>query len=339
MGVTLSRDSKLKPNFKLKTFFVVRALIFFCVFLLAGAAAQSNANAFIDVGSFAFKIQPNYFYPIHYLLAPSSCDGFFQELRLPPTLSATKDYAQAAAYARQAQLALQESALYGRTQKIFAAMPAFNGIAGYAYCSMRCFEEGSRALALAGESARAALRATGANADDLQAMTNADYEGAAGGVLAEIREINADLRAGAVEGESLGKWINRAAATNDAVWNDLNKGIASSVTVFSAVKTLAGENFLLDELVAFNERVTRAIRSLEAEVDSLRFEAEDAEWRASGALAALEKEQLWLVGENAGTTADCDFREKTTTTVKARMPRVVAARWRLAEYYRALACS
>jgi hypothetical protein len=175
----------------------------------------------------------------------------------------------------------------------------FGGIAGNAYSSMRCFEEGARSLALAGEASREALRAAGANADALQRMTNADYQGAAAGVLSEIEEIAADLSAGNAQGNAFGKWINRAAAENDAAWSALDQGKASSKQVFSAVNALIGAGLFLDEAFAFNGRVIAAALALENEVDSLGEQADDAEWRATGALAVLDKEKLWLVGENA----------------------------------------
>ncbi|MFH0973814.1 MAG: hypothetical protein V1817_03455, partial [Candidatus Micrarchaeota archaeon] len=239
------------------------------------------------------------FYSLPYLLSPQACDAFSEEIALPPNLAATKDFAKTADYAWQAKLAMENAAFYGRMQRLFRELPFYGGIAGNAYSSLRCFEEAARSLALADEASREALRAAGANADALQKITNSDYEGAAAGVLAEIREINADLLAGATQGEAFGKWINRAAADNDEAWKALDGGKASSTSVFSAVKTLISENFFLSETIAFNERVTGAARSLESEVNSLEREASDAEWRTSNALALLEKEQLWLVGENA----------------------------------------
>ncbi len=281
------------------------SLLFLLFFLAAPVnAADSGAavDSGVDVAAFAFKIQPRSAPPLAYFFSSASCAGFTQqELTLPAALSETKDFAKTADYARQAQLAMDSAASYGRLQKVLgnAVLYGGSGLAVYAYSSFRCFEDGVRALSLADDAGREALRAAGANAEALQKMAGDDYYGAAAGALREVKEVGVDVNSGATEGAAFGKWVNRAANENEAAWKQIAAGTASSATVFAAVKLLINENQFLGEALAFNSRVTAAVASLESEVASLEREESDAEWRERNALETLDGEKLWLVGENA----------------------------------------
>ncbi|NYZ78017.1 hypothetical protein H0N96_01275, partial [Candidatus Micrarchaeota archaeon] len=223
----------------------------------------------VSLGEYSFLYEQPSASSWQYLLHARSCDGFLQQLELPTVLVENKEYAPALAAALNARDALREAAAFAVLQKFSPPGPSPGGWFYYNWFSYKCFSRGADSLTSAETALKASLQPLDDSIASLEFASTVEYTGSAGGVLNELDEALADVRARRADGNAFGRKFVASVNLANAASRAFDSASASSGDLFSASDALAGRESFLKESILLRERVDEALDSLYSENDEL----------------------------------------------------------------------
>jgi len=253
----------------------------------------------VSLGEYAFLFEPPGASSWQYLLHAKSCDGFLHSLELSTVLVEDKDYAPALAAALNARDALREAAAFALLQKLSPLGPSPGGWFYYNWFSYKCFSRGADALASAEAAVKASFKPLDDSIASLEFASTSEYSGSAGGVLNELSEALADVRARRADGNGFGRKFVASVNSANLVSRAFDLATASSSELFSVVDSLVGRNSFLTESVLLRERVVQALDSLYSENEDLQRDFNARLVAAKRVLEESRAEKLFLVGSGA----------------------------------------
>ena len=292
------------------------------VLILALLLLASNAAALSEY-SHLFQPQPpdiSYYY-----LTTEYCGNYVEPFKLPSGISARPEYAPAIDLAYKAKLELDSARTLAQIQRDYGVMtPAAPLTLGY--LSYECSMKGSTALSLAIRSVREAFGVADTKLAELEAARDAGYEGAATGVLEEAETVRSQVENPTNPG-SLGARIQTTSAEVTHAWD---KTVEGKGDFSKPVRDLIGEDSILREVIALDNKASDALILLEEEAADGR-EAFEREYKLAGlTLDYAEKERLEDISPESLAMLDAGLKTATINQSKSYREQLLEARQLLA---------